>query len=253
MPRVVLLAVLLLALAAPAHAERVGGDGGPVAALHEQAVTLRAVAGHVVLERERDRVRFEQVYVIVAEEATPAAPGAPWIELPEAALEVAVARGAEQLRPVPGGLELHRELPSGRLTLSFSFELEAPGGEAVMAHALPFPVENVHLVWLDGVPLSARAMGFTDTGTVTIRGRPMRVLERARPIAAGERLAVVTTGEAASGRPVRRARAGAGTRDPLGPLGSLTLVLAVLLLVVGLLLPSRLRLRQTGPAGSPRG
>lgn len=228
-------------------------DGAPSDAAPSEGAALRAMAGHLVLDREEDLVHVTEVYVLVAEATVPARPGELWIALPEGARGVEVGEGEAFATPAARpGIELRGAIEAGRHALSFGFVVQAPEGEAMLAHTLPFEVEALHVVWPAGLPLSARAMGFGDTGVVEIMGRRMRVLERGRPLQAGERLAILTTGEA-SAMPAEARREGPGTRDPLGPLVPVTIALAALLLLGGLLLPPARRREREGPAGGERG
>ena len=89
-------------------------------------------------------------------------------------------------------------------------------------------------MWPAGAPYTAQAMGFSDRGAVQMGPRPMHVLERAG-LDVGERLVIVT-----SSRPLPPPEQGeeVSTRDPLGPVRSVTLVAALLLLLAGFILPA---------------
>lgn len=222
---------------------RMGADAGGESAL--------ALAGHIVVEREGDRLRVMEMYVLMVGETIPPSDGEPWIVLPEGAEELEVGQEDGTLTAAPGGFALTEALERGRRPIAFSFEVPAPGGRATLAHSLPFSVEGLHLVWAADAPRSARAMGFQDTGTVDVRGRSMRVLERTAPIALGERLAIVTSGSM-SAAPARRPHGEPTSEDPLGRLRFATIALAAVIVVAGLLLPWRRRLRARPRAGGKK-
>jgi len=228
--------------------ENSGDDGGPVigtAALDgglrpDADVTdgaLTAMAGHIMVVGSPTAVRVSQVYVLVVSpgaEVGPSAADEVWLPLPADAVDLEVERGEELVRPVAGGLALRQELGPGRHPLAFSFTMPAMDSRAAIVHELPFSVRAFHVMWPAGQQFSARAMGFADAGTVQMGPRRMRIMERAG-FEAGSRLIVVTSSQAAP--PPARATARTSATDPLGFLRQVTLVLAVLLLLAGLLLP----------------
>jgi len=253
------LGVAVLVCSGTAWAEELDAapDAAPDASAPAAAAPsspLQAMAGHVVLERDGDVLRVTEVFALVAEAPVPARPGELWMSLPEGARDVEVSRGEEFARvAAQPGLELHGDIEAGRGQLALAFEVDAPEGRAMLAHELPFAVQSLHVVWPAGSALSARAMGFEDTGVVSVMGRQMRVLERSRPISPGGRLAVLTAGQAEPPRSPEGHRHGEPrTRDPLASLVPVTLVLAALILVAGLLLPSTRRLPGRRTTGSDR-
>lgn len=209
---------------------------------------LRAEGGHILLESAGEVIRVTEVYLLAIDEPIPAparetgeidgggdAAGDPWIVLPDGAEQVEIERGEELWRPVDGGVGPSGAIEPGRYTLAFSFLLGASGGRAMVTHTLPFPVASLHVLWADGMGVTVRGMGFSDSGTIQMGQRGMRVLERPM-LTEGQPLVLITSeGEAPASRGMSRPEP--ELRDPLGSLRSVTLVLAGLLLVAGMLLP----------------
>ena len=247
------LLVLLALASAPAFAQDSGiDDGGPTDSDVEASAapdggvpmtTLQAIAGHLLLEVSPEVIRVTEVFVLMATE-TIAIPEAeePWLSLPSEAQRVQLERGEEAWRVVEGGLSPRAPLEPGRYPLALSYLVPADGGRSMVVHSLPFPVAGLHVIWPAGTSLSVRAMGFTDGGTVQVGGRRMRVLERTL-LERGRPLVVVTSPQMPT---TPRGHAPPQPRDPTGRLRPVTLVLAGLILVGGLLLPVGRRRRKRG-------
>lgn len=205
-----------------------GFDGG------EPVSTATAMAGHVMVEVAPTAVRVTEVYVLIVEARIEVPEGGAWLQLPAEAQSVQVDRGDELLRPAHGGLALLRPLEPGRQAVAFSYVIPAEEGRTTIVHRIPFSVGTLHVMWPAGAPVSAQAMGFADRGTIQMGPRPMRVLERA-DFGAGERLVIVTSSQPA---PPPEQAAEVTAQDPLGPIRSFTLIVALLLLLAGFVLPA---------------
>ena len=192
------LALLLMLVAAPAHAEEAGPEGPAIDA------APAALDGHVMVEIAAADIRVTEVYALVAGARVAPRGGeadaaAPWIPLPASAGELRVERGGDLLGYVPGGLVLVAPLEPGRHALAFSFVVPAEGGRATIAHALPFAVETLRVMWRADLDASVRAAGgFADHGVLEMGPRRMQVLVR-ETFPAGGLLTIETDRGAAPG------------------------------------------------------